>query len=434
MVVDRRGTHVWTEVPDFSASGPDDRHVVWDSNTGEVRFGPAIRHPDGGGRQHGAIPPRRCRDPRHRLPHGRRRARQRRRPHADRAAHRAAVRRVGHQPACPPRAASTPRRSQEAKVRGPLTLRTGQRAVTASDFEAIARQASVEVARARCLPAAQTGLVGGPGARRAAGAHRPAPAHDRRLRAVARAARRRRSRPERAPDGRRAGRAGHAVLPGRQRRGAGPRAARAARRDGAAARRRRAHAVRAPADRRRRRHRLAVRRHPDRRRPSPRWSRPSRVSWPSTSSSCSSTTCAPGGASAAAASPIAARAARAVPVGRPPACRAVPHEPRTTTGCSPAPARGCSRRTSSCGSCASSRSRPARCSRTPTTCPTWPTARSPRRRWSAAWRSGSGCPGSTTRSPRPCSARSWRPPARPCSGAAPPKGLPGCSSCTRAAR
>ena len=55
-VVDRRGTQVWKEVPDFSASGPNDRHVVWDSNTGEVQFGPRIRHPDGVVRQHGAIP------------------------------------------------------------------------------------------------------------------------------------------------------------------------------------------------------------------------------------------------------------------------------------------------------------------------------------------------------------------------------------------
>jgi predicted phage baseplate assembly protein len=41
----------------------------------------------------------------------------------------------------------------EAKVRGPLTLRTGQRAVTAGDYERMAMEASNEVARARCLPA-----------------------------------------------------------------------------------------------------------------------------------------------------------------------------------------------------------------------------------------------------------------------------------------
>jgi predicted phage baseplate assembly protein len=41
----------------------------------------------------------------------------------------------------------------EAKVRGPLTLRTGQRAVTAGDFERLTLEASPEVARARCQSA-----------------------------------------------------------------------------------------------------------------------------------------------------------------------------------------------------------------------------------------------------------------------------------------
>ena len=41
----------------------------------------------------------------------------------------------------------------EAKVRGPLTLRTGQRAVTSGDYERLTLEASTEVARARCQPA-----------------------------------------------------------------------------------------------------------------------------------------------------------------------------------------------------------------------------------------------------------------------------------------
>src|SRR5699024_11163268 len=41
----------------------------------------------------------------------------------------------------------------EAKTRGPLTLRTGQRAVTAGDYERLTLESSTEVARARCLPA-----------------------------------------------------------------------------------------------------------------------------------------------------------------------------------------------------------------------------------------------------------------------------------------
>ncbi len=44
-----------------------------------------------------------------------------------------------------------------AKLRGPKTLRTGQRAVTAHDFERLTIEASPAVARARCLPPARPG-------------------------------------------------------------------------------------------------------------------------------------------------------------------------------------------------------------------------------------------------------------------------------------
>ena len=36
-----------------------------------------------------------------------------------------------------------------------MTLRTGQRAVTAGDYERLTLESSIEVARARCLPAAR---------------------------------------------------------------------------------------------------------------------------------------------------------------------------------------------------------------------------------------------------------------------------------------
>ena len=44
-----------------------------------------------------------------------------------------------------------------AKRRGPLSLRTGQRAVTVEDFERLTLEASPLVARARCVPPAQPG-------------------------------------------------------------------------------------------------------------------------------------------------------------------------------------------------------------------------------------------------------------------------------------
>src|SRR6476659_9527452 len=55
-VTDPDGSTDWTEVEDFSRSGPSERHFVWDSASGEVRFGPRIRYADGSVRQHGMIP------------------------------------------------------------------------------------------------------------------------------------------------------------------------------------------------------------------------------------------------------------------------------------------------------------------------------------------------------------------------------------------
>ncbi|WKK24344.1 putative baseplate assembly protein [Streptomyces olivoreticuli] len=52
----KSGPQSWTAVPSFADSAPDDRHMTVDEVSGAVRFGPAIRQPDGGVRQYGAIP------------------------------------------------------------------------------------------------------------------------------------------------------------------------------------------------------------------------------------------------------------------------------------------------------------------------------------------------------------------------------------------
>lgn len=141
----------WLEVEDFSRSGATDRHFTWNSSSGVISFGPRIRYPDGTVRQHG------------RIPH-------------DGAEIRVAAYRTGGgasgnvgartltvlRSAVPYIASAVNLRAaaggvdaetvQEAKERGPLSLRTGQRAVTAQDFERLAREASIEVARTRCLP------------------------------------------------------------------------------------------------------------------------------------------------------------------------------------------------------------------------------------------------------------------------------------------
>lgn len=56
--VEGEGAQEWTEVKDFADSDADNHHYTLDSVTGELRFGPAIRQPDGTIKLYGAIPPR----------------------------------------------------------------------------------------------------------------------------------------------------------------------------------------------------------------------------------------------------------------------------------------------------------------------------------------------------------------------------------------
>jgi predicted phage baseplate assembly protein len=127
---------------------------VWESGTGTIRFGPRVRYADGSVRQHGSIP----RDGAQIVVTGYR--------------HGGGARgNVGTQTLTVLRTAVPYVRGvanlgpatggvdaetiAEAKIRGPLSLRTGERAVTVGDYERIAKEASTEVARARCLPAPQ---------------------------------------------------------------------------------------------------------------------------------------------------------------------------------------------------------------------------------------------------------------------------------------
>jgi predicted phage baseplate assembly protein len=143
----------WTEVDDFTASGPDDPHVHWDNATGVVTFGPRVRYPDGTIRQHGAIPPdgatiavtgyRHGGGASGNVGAGTLAALRSSVPFIDRVSNLA--------PATGGVDAET---VDNAKIRGPLTLRHGQRAVTAGDYERLTLESSIEVARARCLPPA----------------------------------------------------------------------------------------------------------------------------------------------------------------------------------------------------------------------------------------------------------------------------------------
>ncbi|HEX8080029.1 MAG TPA: putative baseplate assembly protein [Jatrophihabitans sp.] len=153
VVIDRNVRTEWQEVDDFTRSGPDDLHYLWESGGGVIKFGPRVRYANGVVRQHGHIP----RDGSEITVTGYR--------HGGGASGNVGARTLSVLRSTVPYIAGVsnrhpatggvdPETVAEAKVRGPLTLRTGQRAVTAGDFERLTQEASIEVARARCLPAA----------------------------------------------------------------------------------------------------------------------------------------------------------------------------------------------------------------------------------------------------------------------------------------
>jgi predicted phage baseplate assembly protein len=146
----------WSEVHDFVDSEDDDRHFTWNSSTGELRFGPLLRWPDGSTRQHGAVPPEGAvlRLTGYRTGGG-------------------ALGNVGAgkltglrssiayvtgvrnlQPATGGVDAET---TENAKRRGPMSLRAGGRAVTISDYERLAIEADSRIGRVRCLPPSEPG-------------------------------------------------------------------------------------------------------------------------------------------------------------------------------------------------------------------------------------------------------------------------------------
>lgn len=141
----------WREVAHFGDAGEDDNVYVWDSASGEIRFGPQTRLPNGLVRQHGAVPPPDSRISVTGYRHG-----------GGRRGNVAAGRLTVLRTSIPFVASVTNLRPatsgvdaetvENVRVRGPLSLRTGDRAVTAEDFERLAHEASPAVGRARCLP------------------------------------------------------------------------------------------------------------------------------------------------------------------------------------------------------------------------------------------------------------------------------------------
>lgn len=152
----------WQEVPDFAASGPDVPHFVCDGVSGEIAFGPRIRQPSGEERQYGRIPPmgKQIRFTRYRSGGG-------------------VIGNVGEKTIKvlkssipyvssvinfqPARGGADVETIEAAKMRAPRTVRAITRAVTAEDFEHLAREASSLVARAKCIGPGEPGGSSTPG-------------------------------------------------------------------------------------------------------------------------------------------------------------------------------------------------------------------------------------------------------------------------------
>ena len=150
---DRSGRDQWVdyhEVADFADVAEDEPVYVWSGATGEIRFGPEVRHPDGTVRRYGAVPPVDAQVwvTGYRFGGGRR---------GNVGAHtltslRTSVPRVARVDNLDPATGGVdPESVENARVRGPLELRGGHRAVTAADFERLTATAAPGVARARCL-------------------------------------------------------------------------------------------------------------------------------------------------------------------------------------------------------------------------------------------------------------------------------------------
>lgn len=154
------GWERWEVVDTFADSGPQDHHVTLDATAGEVAFGPGVRLREGGMRYFGAVPPKGAliRVPLY-LSGGGRRGNVSRGTISVLRSSLPFVTRVENR--WPAYGGVDGETVEAAKTRGPLVLRTRDRAVTVEDYEELAHRAAPGVARVRCVPAVDRDGAGG---------------------------------------------------------------------------------------------------------------------------------------------------------------------------------------------------------------------------------------------------------------------------------
>jgi predicted phage baseplate assembly protein len=159
-VSDDQGWIRWEHVNSFAESGPTDLHFSLDAMSRELIFGPAVRLQDGSVRNFGAIPPRHATVRlRHLALGGGESGNVRTRAISILSSSVPSVERVEN------RIGAVGGRDSETiddvKRRAALVVRSRGRAVTAEDFEELAKEAAPEVARVRCLAAGEDGVAAG---------------------------------------------------------------------------------------------------------------------------------------------------------------------------------------------------------------------------------------------------------------------------------
>lgn len=140
----------WTEVPDFANSNEWDCHYTLDSLSGEIRLGPAMPQPNGEVKKYGVVPPKNALLVMKRYRYGGGRdgnvsartitERKSAVPYLERV--------MNHEPA---RGGRDSEVLDDAKLRVPGHMRSLERAVTADDYEYLAKQATRGVERAHCM-------------------------------------------------------------------------------------------------------------------------------------------------------------------------------------------------------------------------------------------------------------------------------------------
>jgi predicted phage baseplate assembly protein len=148
---DTQRSEDWSEVEHFGGQHADDRVFTWSGATGEIRFGPRTEDASGRAEQHGAVPPvdaqvtvtgYRCGGGRRgNVGAGKLRVLRTSIPFVAEVTNRG-----------PATGGVDTETVENAKVRGPMALRSGDRAVTVEDFEHLTLDAAPTVSRARCIP------------------------------------------------------------------------------------------------------------------------------------------------------------------------------------------------------------------------------------------------------------------------------------------